>query len=192
MAGFELQCPSCRQSLNLREDLLGKSVSCPVCKNLIQVSDVPGSQPPVVPDPITNYSTNLLPSEFETIFCANCGEKNGANNYQCTQCGFHLHDIRPPKYVAAHDESEVMRMILPVGRSLWAILSGYLGLISILLLPAPFALITGILAVRDIREHSNKHGMGRAVFGIVMGGLGTTVLVVLIIAIFTYQHPART
>jgi hypothetical protein len=38
---------------------------------------------------------------------------------------------------------------------------------------APFALLTGILAVADIRRHSDKHGMGRAIFGIVMGVLGT-------------------
>jgi hypothetical protein len=47
--------------------------------------------------------------------------------------------------------------------------------------PAPFALLTGILAVVDIRKHSEKHGMGRAVFGIVMGALGTIGLMAVII-----------
>lgn len=50
-------------------------------------------------------------------------------------------------------------------------------LFSILMLPAPFALLTGILAVRDIRRNPHKHGMGRAVFGIVMGGLVSLLLV---------------
>jgi hypothetical protein len=45
------------------------------------------------------------------------------------------------------------------------------------MVPAPLALITGIVAVRDIRKDSKKHGMGRAVFGIVMGGLGSIALV---------------
>ena len=75
-----------------------------------------------------------------------------------------------------------MRMILPVGRSGWAIASGYLGLFSVLLVFAPFALLTGILAVADIRKHSDKHGMGRAIFGIVMGALGTIGLIVVIVA----------
>ena len=64
-------------------------------------------------------------------------------------------------------------MLLPVGRSLWAIVAGYLGLISVLLVPAPFALITGIIAIRDMRRNPKLRGMGRAVFGIVMGSLGT-------------------
>jgi hypothetical protein len=69
-----------------------------------------------------------------------------------------------------------MRLLLPVGRSLWAIASGYLGLLSVLCLPAPFALFTGLMAVREIRQNPKKHGMGRAVFGIIMGGIGTLLL----------------
>lgn len=72
-----------------------------------------------------------------------------------------------------------MRLLLPVGRSGWAISSGYLGLISVLLLPAPLALVTGILAVVEIRKNPKKHGMGRAIFGIVMGTIFTVPLVIL-------------
>ncbi len=74
-----------------------------------------------------------------------------------------------------------MRMILPVGRSGWAIAAGYLGLFSLLILPAPFALVTGILAVIDIKRHPQRHGMGRAIFGIVMGLLGTLVIAAVLI-----------
>lgn len=66
-----------------------------------------------------------------------------------------------------------MRLLLPVGRSPLSIIAGYLGLFSVLVIPAPFALLLGILAVMDIRRHPEKHGMGRAIFGIVMGGLVT-------------------
>lgn len=38
----------------------------------------------------------------------------------------------------------------------------------------------GILAVRDIGRHPDKHGMGRAVFGIIMGALGTIALLAII------------
>jgi hypothetical protein len=71
-----------------------------------------------------------------------------------------------------------MRLLLPVGRSGWAIAAGYLGLISVLCIPAPLALLAGILAIRDMRRNPKLHGMGRAVFGIVMGTLGTIFLLI--------------
>jgi hypothetical protein len=78
------------------------------------------------------------------------------------------------------------RMLLPVGRSGWAIAAGYLGLFSLIVLPAPIALIISIIAIRDIRKSRTaahpKHGMGRAIFGLIMGILGTAILVVIICA----------
>ena len=82
---------------------------------------------------------------------------------------------------ASSADDPVMRALLPIGRSGWAIAAGYLGLFSLLVIPAPFALICGILAVRDIRRNPQKHGMGRAVFGIILGGLGTLVIIVLLV-----------
>jgi hypothetical protein len=76
-----------------------------------------------------------------------------------------------------------MRLLLPVGRSIWAIAAGYLGLISVLLIPAPLAVLTSILAFRDMRRNPKLHGMGRAIFGLVMGSLGSIGLVVAAIAI---------
>lgn len=78
-------------------------------------------------------------------------------------------------------DDPILRAILPVGRSGWAIAAGYLGLFAVLLLPAPFALITGILAVLDIRKNPSKHGMGRAIFGIVMGALFSLLLIALLV-----------
>jgi hypothetical protein len=70
----------------------------------------------------------------------------------------------------------MMRVILPVGRSGWAIAAGYLGLFSLLFVFAPFAVFCAVMAIRDIRRNPHKHGMGRALFGLVMGVLGTAVL----------------
>ncbi|MDF1753255.1 MAG: DUF4190 domain-containing protein [Verrucomicrobiales bacterium] len=79
-----------------------------------------------------------------------------------------------------------MRMLLPVGRSGWAIAAGYLGLFSFILIGAPFALITGIIAIFDIKKSQKtdrpKHGMGRAIFGIVSGAG-----VMLLTAFFIWQ-----
>ena len=75
-----------------------------------------------------------------------------------------------------------MRILLPVNRSGYSIAAGYLGLISILLIPAPFALLFGLLGVRDIKSNSDKHGMGRAIFGIAMGAIFSILLLFLIIS----------
>ena len=76
-----------------------------------------------------------------------------------------------------------MRLLLPVGRSLWAIAAGYLGLFSVLLIPAPIALAISIIAIVDIRKHPDRHGMGRAVFGLVMGLVFTVLLLVMVVAV---------
>jgi hypothetical protein len=77
-----------------------------------------------------------------------------------------------------------MRMLLPVGRSLWAVASGYLALfIPVMCITAQFALFTGIMAVREIKRNPKLHGLGRAWFGIIAGTLGIFGLIFFIIAI---------
>ena len=95
----------------------------------------------------------------------------------------------PPLPVAPRIGDDAgIRMLLPVGRSGLAIAAGYLGLFSLIILPAPIALIVSVLAIRDIRNHRDdphpKHGMGRAIFGLVMGLLGTGVLAFALIRIW--------
>ncbi len=72
------------------------------------------------------------------------------------------------------------RLLLPVGRSGWAIAAGYLGLFSLIIVPAPVALVVALIAIRDIRKSRHaphrKYGMGRAIFGLVMGLLGTALI----------------
>ena len=85
----------------------------------------------------------------------------------------------PPTMKPFIEDSALLRMVVPIGRSWLAIAAGYLGLFAIVLIPAPLALIVGVLAVLDLRRHPQKHGMGRAIFGIVMGVLGTAGLVLM-------------
>ena len=102
----------------------------------------------------------------------------------CAKCGaaFDNPYATPVTDIVDHDsDSKVkpdlgVRILLPVGRSGYAIASGYFGLISVLILPGPLALLFGILAIRDIKRHSHKTGMGRAIFGILFGGIATLVL----------------
>ncbi len=75
----------------------------------------------------------------------------------------------------------LVRMLVPVDRSALAIAAGYAGLFAVLLFPAPIALLLACLALRDLLRHPQKHGMGRAVFGLVMGAIFTLVLLVLLL-----------
>ena len=88
----------------------------------------------------------------------------------------------PPPRAHYHDvgEDPKMRMLLPVGRSPWAIIAGYLGLLSPLMIFAPFALIVSIMAIRDIKRR-DTHGMGRAVFGLIMGAIFSIALCIFIV-----------
>ena len=84
----------------------------------------------------------------------------------------------PPKPLG---DNAGVRWALPVGRSGWAIAAGYVGLFAVLLIPAPVALILGIVAIVDIRRHPKRHGMGRAIFGVAMGALFTLPLLILLV-----------
>ena len=65
------------------------------------------------------------------------------------------------------------RMLIPVGRSGWAIAAGYLGLLSFLPPVGPAAMVVSLVAARDLRHHPEKHGWGRVVTGLVLGLLGS-------------------
>ena len=107
------------------------------------------------------------------MICQACGKEIDKNATVCAHCGAPV-NLNPKKKASS---SAAERMLLPIDRSGYAIAAGYLGLFSILAIFAPFALLFGILAVRDIRKNSDKHGMGRAVFGIIMGAIFSLLLV---------------
>ena len=101
---------------------------------------------------------------------------------QCTRCGFQS----PPGQQGvcaqcgapfAMGADPVVRALLPVGRTPLSIAAGYLGLFSVLCVPSPVALAVGIWAVLDLKKKPGMHGMGRAVFGIVMGAIGTASMI---------------
>lgn len=102
---------------------------------------------------------------------------------QCTRCGF----VNPPNQqnVCAQcgtpftmGADPIVRALLPVGRTPLAIIAGYLGLGALFCIPAPIALGVGIWAILDLKKRPGMHGMGRAVFGVVTGAIGTVCMVV--------------
>jgi hypothetical protein len=76
-----------------------------------------------------------------------------------------------------------MRMLLPVGRSGLSIAAGYLGLFSLIPIFAPVAIIVSLLAIRELRRKRHLHGMGRAVFGLIMGIVMTGVVIIGIVTV---------
>lgn len=123
--------------------------------------------------------------------CPRCGHTSNIDETYigqsgpCASCGQTITVADPRRAPTIDDigQNAGIRMLLPVGRSWMAIVAGYLGLVSVLLVPAPFALLFGILAIRDIRKHPKKHGMGRAIFGVIMGTLGTLFLAFMVVAL---------
>lgn len=115
------------------------------------------------------------------MYCPKCGTQNDDNNFHCTACNEVIQIVPPPVTDIADDPA--MRLLLPVGQSGLAIAAGYVGLFSLLLVPAPFAILLGILALRDIKKNPKKHGKGRAIFAIIMGSLCSFGLISFIISI---------
>jgi hypothetical protein len=130
-----------------------------------------------------------MPIQFTCPHCGlqtNVPEEYAGQGGPCAGCGQRITippisrpagpapAFRPPPSIG---DDPAIRMLLPVGRSGLAIAAGYAGLFAILLVPAPIALLLGILAIRDLRNNPHKHGMGRAIFGVVMGSVFTLALV---------------
>lgn len=100
------------------------------------------------------------------MFCASCGKQIHDRAVVCVNCGL---QIRP----SGTTEDSALKMVLPIGRSVHAIIAGYLALFSFLFPVGFLALIFGVLALRDIDQNPEKTGKGRAWFGIVIGILNT-------------------
>src|SRR4051812_19774033 len=91
----------------------------------------------------------------------------------------------PPQYAAPQppamkpfiEDSAGMRLLIPIEVSPLALIAGYLGLFAAVLYPAPLALLVGAAAIVGLKRHPEKRGMGRAVFAVFMGTVGTAGLV---------------
>ena len=85
------------------------------------------------------------------------------------------------------ENTSVPNWVAPINRTGMAIAAGYLGMFAILILPAPIALLFGILAILGLKKNPEKIGKSRAWFGIIMGIFGTIVLVLIIIGGLTHK-----
>jgi predicted RNA-binding Zn-ribbon protein involved in translation (DUF1610 family) len=165
-------CTKCEKTLQMREEMAGHRARCPECGAVLQIPEPVLDAEEVLPSVLPAETAAIKESAEKRRPCPMCGEMILAAARKCRYCG-EIFDETIRKDIG--DDAGI-RLLLPVGRSGWAIAAGYLGLISVLVFPAPFALLAGILAIRDMRRDPSKHGMGRAVFGIVMGAIGTAFL----------------
>ena len=86
---------------------------------------------------------------------------------------------RPRRRRRSEPENDpALKFVVPLNTSALAIVAGYLGLLSVLCFPAPFALLLGVLALQHLKKNPKLDGKGRAIFAIVMGAIFTVPLVI--------------
>lgn len=72
-----------------------------------------------------------------------------------------------------------MRVEAPGERSRPAIWAGRLGVASVLLFPAPFAIAAGLWTLLELRRHPASRGRGSAITGLLLGALGCVAMALL-------------
>ncbi|MCX6343530.1 MAG: DUF4190 domain-containing protein [Armatimonadetes bacterium] len=122
------------------------------------------------------------------MYCTYCGSQNDDSNFRCTQCHRVIQYTQDKTIMDAPPNESKKKYLIPVDVSSLAMMAGYMGLFSIFLLPAPISLLIGILAIYDLERNPGKNGKGRAIFGIVMGAVGTVFLVLVVLWLIGDQY----
>lgn len=84
MSDLTFSCPHCKQSLEIPEEMLGRTVECPACNGSIQLPEPEPSPAPAPPPPEPEPQ---LPPSPETRDCPYCGEEVLAKAKKCKHCG---------------------------------------------------------------------------------------------------------
>ena len=104
----------------------------------------------------------------------------------------YVNPYQPSPYAPQYQQPGIdpaLGFIVPVGQSVWAIVSGYLGLLSLgVCFLGPLAVITGIVGIRDIQKHPGRGGIIRCVIGIVFGLLGSLGMVFVLITVIAARR----
>jgi len=104
--------------------------------------------------------------------CPKCGLEVADDQMFCPSCETRLIEFSEEKGMEAIREmSNTICWYASIART--AVL------LSIFIIPAPFALIFGILTLRDIKAHPEKEGKFWGYLGIIVGGLVTFFLFII-------------
>jgi hypothetical protein len=145
-----------------------------------------------IPDRIVQSSICLVGGRLRRnrpaspMLCKKCGAQISDRAVICVNCG--VSTEAGQSRAGPGQKSAALRMVIPIGRSGYAIAAGYIGLFSVLVIPAPFAILFGVLALKDIKRHPDKFGKGRAWFGIIIGSL---VILSILVAVIGGAFVAR-
>ena len=82
---IKYQCPSCEKTLKIPNNLIGKTLKCPNCKNLINPTFEENLveeqlEPTPVPAPVRKRKP------ANVVFCQGCGAENSDQNISCENC----------------------------------------------------------------------------------------------------------
>ena len=117
--------------------------------------------------------------------CPYCGEIIKRIAKKCKHCGEFLDERmrrdQEERERASRRPDPSLAAVIPVGRAPSAIAAGYLGLLSPLIIFAPFALLVGILALNQMKKDPELTGAGRAWFGIIMGAIFSLAFVAMLL-----------
>jgi len=121
-----------------------------------------------------------MAAEENTKPCPMCGETIAATAKKCRFCNEWLDRSAAPPARAPNDAG--LGLVVPFNVSPAALVAGYFGLFSILIVVAPIGLMISIVAIRDLKKHPEKHGWGRAIFGLVSSVVFTLILLAVLVS----------
>ncbi|MBO6513223.1 MAG: DUF4190 domain-containing protein [Phycisphaerales bacterium] len=115
------------------------------------------------------------------MYCTSCGTQINHDAKFCSDCGY---PTDPNAASAAQSRSveaieNDLKYLIPMGTSPIPMIAGYLGLFSILVFPAPFALIFGVVGLKQLKNKNITNGKGRCWTGIILGSIFTALPIVL-------------
>lgn len=105
---------------------------------------------------------------FDMRPCPHCGTMISQLASSCRKC---RKEVVPAVVETEEETGFLERVALPVGRDPLAIAAGYLGLFSLMPFFGVVSIVVSVLALRSLKRHPNRHGRGRAWFGLVLGVL---------------------
>ena len=168
MSNCTLKCPHCNALQSVSREMLGQTIRCASCGNLIQIPGEPKGSDGAAVSP-------------DVLYCYKCGQRNASTSLSCLQCGVEL------KHEAQADsiEDTIISRVIPY-KNTQALAAYYCAVFALLpcvgLILGYIALVLGILGLKYAKAHPEAHGKVHAWIGVILGGIcgvGYTLLILI-------------